>query len=56
MSRCVHCGLPTLGTRALCCHHDAGYGDDWAEGNRIMCDFLHHGIVRTTRADSFARY
>ncbi len=22
-----------------------GHGDDWATGNRIMCDFLHRGIV-----------
>lgn len=54
MSLCVHCGLPTSGARELCAHHDAGYGEDWADGNRIMCDFLHRGIVPTARVDSFA--
>jgi hypothetical protein len=29
----------------MCAHHVASYGDDWAMGNRIMCDFLHRGVV-----------
>jgi hypothetical protein len=29
----------------MCAHHAAGYGDDWAMSNRIMCDFLHRGVV-----------
>jgi len=28
----------------MCAHHVASYGDDWAMGNRIMCDFLHRGV------------
>ena len=48
MSRCVHCGQPTLGPDDFCGHHTAGHGDDWATGNRIMCDFLHRGIVSPT--------
>jgi hypothetical protein len=45
MSICVFCGHSTLGGRDLCSYHDAGHDDGWAEGNRIMCDFLHRGIV-----------
>lgn len=45
MSLCALCGQPTLGTDALCGYHSAAYGGDWATGNRIMCDFLHRGIV-----------
>jgi hypothetical protein len=48
MSLCVHCGLPALGADELCPHHTSGYGDDWATGNRVMCDFLHRGIVSAT--------
>jgi len=28
----------------MCAHHVASSGDDWAMGNRIMCDFLHRGV------------
>ncbi len=45
MSRCVLCGCPTFGHDALCEHHAGGHADDWATGNRIICDFLHRGIV-----------
>lgn len=48
MSLCVHCGQPTLGPDDFCAHHTSGHGDDWATGNRIMCDFLHRGIVSST--------
>jgi hypothetical protein len=54
MSRCVLCGQPTLGPDDVCAHHMSGHGDDWATGNRMMCDFLHRGIVSLTpgeRAD-----
>jgi len=29
----------------MCVHHVDSYAGDWAMGNRIMCDFLHRGIV-----------
>jgi hypothetical protein len=32
----------------LCAYHIAGQTEDWATGNRLMCDFLHRGIVRAT--------
>ena len=43
MSVCVQCAQPTVGE--LCSHHAVAHGADWATGNRIMCDFLHRGIV-----------
>ena len=51
MSLCVLCAQPTLGPGDLCPYHIAGQSDDWAAGNRVMCDFLHRGIVGTTRHD-----
>jgi hypothetical protein len=45
MSLCVICGYPTLTDGDVCSHHTASLGDDWAAGNRLMCDFLHRGIV-----------
>ena len=45
VSRRAYCGDETLGRRALCGRHGASYDDDWAIGNRIMCDFVHRGIV-----------
>ena len=44
MSRCAYCGDVTIGS-GLCPHHGAGYADGWARENRIMCDFIHRGIV-----------
>jgi hypothetical protein len=40
MSVCASCGLETLDGSGLCRHH-VSMGDNWAESNRIMCDFLH---------------
>ena len=45
MAVCVQCGMNTCGTGELCSHHLVSHGDDWASGNRTMCDFLHRGIV-----------
>ena len=45
MALCVLCAQPTLGDQDVCAFHVASLGDDWATGNRIMCDFLHRGIV-----------
>jgi hypothetical protein len=46
MSLCVVCAQSTLGPDDVCAFHVVGHGDDWATGNRIMCDFLHRGILR----------
>jgi hypothetical protein len=45
MSFCVLCAQPTLGRDDVCAYHLHGHGGDWATGNRIMCDFLHRGVV-----------
>jgi hypothetical protein len=45
MSLCAYCGQSLPEGRGLCPHHSTGHGDDWATGNRIMCDFVHRGIV-----------
>ena len=53
MSLCVFCGHAVVGNRDLCGYHDASHEGDWAVGNRIMCDFVHRGIVaRGTAARS----
>ena len=45
MSRCVLCAQPTPDSEDVCSFHLYSSGEDWARGNRIMCDFLHRGIV-----------
>jgi len=54
VSLCAQCGEPTFGSAGLCTYHDSGHGDNWAAGNRIMCDFLHRGIVSSGRPDLLA--
>jgi hypothetical protein len=44
----VQCAQPALAPDDLCAYHTSSYGDDWATGNRIMCDFVHRGIVSPT--------
>src|SRR5205809_7890394 len=57
MSLCLQCGHPTSAGRDLCSHHDSCHADDWATGNRIMCDFLHRRIDRkSTRLNSSHGY
>ena len=51
MSLCVLCAQATLGPGELCPYHIAGQGDDWAAGTRVMCDFVHRGIVGATPHD-----
>jgi len=48
VSLCAHCAQPVLGSESLCAYHTFGQTDDWAAGNRIMCDFVHRGIVSPT--------
>jgi len=46
MRVCCYCGHPTVGAAQICPHHvSALAGEDWAMSNRIMCDFVHRGIV-----------
>jgi hypothetical protein len=48
MTVCAYCAEITTGSDGLCPYHGSGsgYGFDWARGNRIICDFIHRGIVR----------
>jgi hypothetical protein len=48
MSLCVQCAQPTFRPGELCVYHISGPTDDWATGNRLMCDFLHRGVVPAT--------
>ena len=45
MSRCGLCGEMAAGAGEICVYHMSFPADDWATGNRMMCDFLHRGIV-----------
>ena len=51
MALCVLCAEPTLGDQDVCVFHLYGHGADWATGNRIMCDFLHRGVVPPAAAE-----
>src|SRR2546425_1508853 len=48
MGLCAFCGHPTGDPGSMCGHHSAGHGDDWARGNRLMCDLFHRGITSVT--------
>jgi hypothetical protein len=45
MSVCVLCAQPTFGHDGACAFHFYSQGEDWAAGNRLMCDFVHRGLV-----------
>lgn len=44
MSLCALCSTRLVGDANLCSHHHAPM-EGWAAVNRLMCDFLHRGIV-----------
>ena len=50
---CTICGMS--GT-VLCAHHIAAYGDKWAEGNRVFCDFVHRRKVAPARPQDHFDY
>ena len=45
MSLCAQCGLVLVGDGELCAHHACVHGDNWSDSNRVMCAFVHRGIV-----------
>jgi hypothetical protein len=45
MSLCAMCGMQLSADATLCPHHHSMPPSEWAVENRIMCDFLHRGIV-----------
>ena len=42
---CPSGGLSVPGDGAICPHHHTAYGDDWADGNRLVCAFVHRHEV-----------
>ena len=52
MSLCAFCGQPVGDGGDLCGYHALGDGGDWATGNRIMCDFIHRGMVPLAPRDT----
>lgn len=44
MSLCVLCGQQNPDESLLCAVHVSS-DEAWAASNRLMCDFLHRGIV-----------
>ena len=61
MRLCAQCGYITDSPQGLCSYHVRDYGvpsipgDNWGAGNRIMCDFVHRGIVLTTTPSTARR-
>ena len=51
MNRCAYCGDALFGTSGVCSFHTLLHEDDWARANRIMCDFIHRGIVVAVRGE-----
>jgi hypothetical protein len=61
MSLCVSCRTQLPGDERLCRHHDTPYDEEWAESNRIMCDFFHRKklpprLTPSQREDDLADY
>jgi len=58
MRLCAQCGYITDNRDGLCAYHvrddslSSIHGDSWAAGNRIMCDFVHRGVVEATTAST----
>jgi hypothetical protein len=52
MSVCVLCAAELGGDANLCGHHHSFPVSDWAAENRIMCDFIHRGIVPPRLAEA----
>ena len=51
MSLCAYCSLEMQSPGVLCVRHTNVFGEDWAAGNRIICDFVHRGIVPPTPSE-----
>ena len=51
MTLCALCAQPTMSGTNLCVYHPSFHDDDWAAGNRIMCDFVHRGIAPAAPPD-----
>ena len=45
MALCASCGSNAGEVHEICSHHHMISGDNWAESNRIWCDYFHRGRV-----------
>ena len=46
MSLCVACGLALPEEHGeLCLNHTYAIADDWAQTNKVMCDFFHRQVI-----------
>jgi hypothetical protein len=45
MTTCALCGIEVAEDVPLCAHHLFGHEEDWAASNRVMCDFVHRGVI-----------
>ncbi len=43
MAICAACMTRLDGDAQLCLHHHAVFGDNWAEANRVWCNYFHRG-------------
>lgn len=51
MSVCVQCGIERDDGALLCPQHERESLDTWAEGNRIICDWIHRGKLPESPPD-----
>jgi hypothetical protein len=54
MRVCAQCGNVTVGNAEICNEHLGYPNDDWAQANRMMCDFVHRGIVPPAPPERYA--
>lgn len=43
-AHCPRCATVVIG-RAMCDYHGQAESNNWAKGNRVLCDLLHRGIA-----------
>jgi hypothetical protein len=45
MNVCASCRQQLPGPESFCSRHHSASADGWAAVNRVMCNFLHRGVV-----------
>jgi len=56
MSLCPMCGITVMTGDGICPWHTRSNDTTWAEGNRVMCDFFHRGILRPVEPERYGGY
>ena len=58
MSLCPMCGITVVAGDGICPWHTMPneLPGSWAEGNRVMCDFFHRGILRPVESEQYGGY